>query len=83
MDKPTSAGLVCRPAIALCEYIWATMGSGDHGHVLLPTSLEEARIKSLPSIAYYIPDFISEDEERLILDKVRLLPYSPGPCPGD
>ena len=38
--------------------------------VALPTSLEHARIASLPPSAYYIPDFISEEEERHILDKV-------------
>lgn len=38
--------------------------------VKLPNILEEARITKLPSAAYYIPNFISEDEERYILDKV-------------
>jgi len=37
----------------------------------LPPSLEYARIHDLPSTAYYIPDFISEDEECSILSKVR------------
>lgn len=32
--------------------------------------LEAARIKSLPEDAFYIPDFISEDEERFLLQKV-------------
>lgn len=36
-----------------------------------PASLEHARISSLPAAAYYIADFISEEEEKLILEKVR------------
>lgn len=36
----------------------------------LPLSLDHARITTLPQTAYYIPDFISEEEERMILDKV-------------
>ncbi len=42
----------------------------SHG-VTLPVSLEAARIDSLPATAYYIPNFISVEEEQLILDKVR------------
>lgn len=46
--------------------------------VSLPTSLEHARVTSLPSTSYYIPNFISEEEERIILDKVRLVtPFFP------
>lgn len=33
-------------------------------------NLEEVRIESLPSNAYYISNFLSEDEERWILRKV-------------
>ncbi|EHK16663.1 uncharacterized protein TRIVIDRAFT_195562 [Trichoderma virens Gv29-8] len=40
----------------------------------LPSSLEAARIPSLPSTAYYVPNFISEEEERLILDKIAAAP---------
>jgi alkylated DNA repair protein alkB family protein 6 len=40
----------------------------------LPTSLEESRIYSLPSSAYYISDFISEEEEKVILDKIASAP---------
>jgi len=36
----------------------------------LPASLEEAKIACLPSCAFYISDFISAEEERVILDKV-------------
>lgn len=36
----------------------------------LPSSLASYKINSLPATAYYIPDFITEDEERTILDKV-------------
>jgi hypothetical protein len=39
--------------------------------VSLPPSLDHARIATLPESAFYIPNFISEDEERMILDKVR------------
>ena len=38
--------------------------------ISLPASLAEAKITSLPSTAYYIPNFISEHEEKNILDKV-------------
>ncbi|KAH8749913.1 Alkbh6 protein [Diaporthe sp. PMI_573] len=38
--------------------------------VSLPSSLAQARIPRLPATAYYIADFISEEEERLILDKI-------------
>lgn len=36
----------------------------------LPASLEQARVERLPARAYYIADFISEDEEKVLLDKV-------------
>lgn len=36
-----------------------------------PSSLEQARIHALPACAYYIPNFISEEEETVILEKVR------------
>ncbi|PHH68965.1 hypothetical protein CDD80_7109 [Ophiocordyceps camponoti-rufipedis] len=35
----------------------------------LPRSLDDARVSALPLTAYYVPDFISRDEERLILTK--------------
>jgi alkylated DNA repair protein alkB family protein 6 len=38
--------------------------------ISLPASLDNVRIESLPPAAYYISDFVSEDEERNILDKV-------------
>jgi alkylated DNA repair protein alkB family protein 6 len=44
--------------------------------VSLPSVLERAKIACLPSTAYYIPDFIGEQEEKIILDKVRL-PHVP------
>ncbi|ODA80050.1 hypothetical protein RJ55_03008 [Drechmeria coniospora] len=40
----------------------------------LPPSLEQARIQGLPSTAYYIPNFISEEEEDSILAKVASAP---------
>ncbi|KAK0621368.1 alkylated DNA repair protein-like protein alkB 6 [Bombardia bombarda] len=42
--------------------------------VHLPASLEQCRITALPPSAYYIPDFISEEEEKLILDKIENAP---------
>lgn len=39
--------------------------------------LEAARITSLPDDAFYISDFISEDEEEWLLQKVS---YTPGRC---
>lgn len=38
--------------------------------VSLPSSLAQARIPNLPATAYYVADFITEEEERLILDKI-------------
>ena len=43
-------------------------GSLQHNQ---PESLEDARIKELPSDAFYIPDFITPDEEEQILKKVQ------------
>lgn len=40
----------------------------------MPSSLEQAKVQKLPSSAFYIPDFISEDEERVILDKIASAP---------
>lgn len=42
--------------------------------VSLPPSLDDARISSLPVTAYYIPDFISADEEKYLLDKIASAP---------
>jgi alkylated DNA repair protein alkB family protein 6 len=36
----------------------------------LPTSLEDYKIKSLPASAFYIADFITQEEERILLEKV-------------
>lgn len=41
-------------------------------YVATPPALENARIKDLPSTAYYISNFITEEEERIILSKVCL-----------
>jgi hypothetical protein len=43
---------------------------GDGGGVPQSATLEQFRIPQLPPCVYYISDFISEVEERLILDKV-------------
>lgn len=42
----------------------------------LPGTLEDARVERLPPAVYYIPDFITEDEEQTILQKVCLPPPS-------
>lgn len=42
--------------------------------ICLPSSLGQAKVPCLPSSAFYIPDFISEDEERVILDKIANAP---------
>ncbi|KAF4945801.1 hypothetical protein FGADI_11678 [Fusarium gaditjirri] len=47
----------------------SALSSTDKDDVLLPPSLEHARIKRLPHTAYYIPNFITEQEEQNILDK--------------
>lgn len=39
--------------------------------VSLPSALDQAKIPRLPATAYYVPNFISVEEERNILDKVR------------
>ncbi|KAI9646223.1 hypothetical protein NHQ30_005663 [Ciborinia camelliae] len=40
----------------------------------LPTSLDETQIKTLPSKAFYISDFITEEEERILLQKIATAP---------
>ncbi|KAH6653913.1 Alkbh6 protein [Truncatella angustata] len=42
--------------------------------IVLPVSLDHVRVKSLPPAAYYVSDFITEDEERIILDKIASAP---------
>ncbi|KAK1501352.1 calpain [Colletotrichum costaricense] len=42
--------------------------------VNLPASLDDVRVKKLPPSSYYIADFISEEEERLILQKIAEAP---------
>jgi alkylated DNA repair protein alkB homolog 6 len=38
--------------------------------IVMPTCLEDVRIKSLPSSAFYIANFISKEEEQVLLNKV-------------
>ncbi|KAI1378249.1 hypothetical protein F4677DRAFT_388556 [Hypoxylon crocopeplum] len=40
----------------------------------LPDSLDQVRITSLPATAYYISDFITQQEENAILDKIASAP---------
>ncbi|CAF3444545.1 unnamed protein product, partial [Fusarium graminearum] len=58
----------------MMETSQSTSSSRDSSHVLLPESLQHARITSLPQTAYYIPNFISEEEEQMILDKISSAP---------
>ncbi|KAI1460745.1 hypothetical protein F4805DRAFT_478515 [Annulohypoxylon moriforme] len=43
-------------------------------NLTLPESLEQVRITNLPSAAYYISDFITQDEEATILEKIASAP---------
>ncbi|RKK51612.1 hypothetical protein BFJ70_g8179 [Fusarium oxysporum] len=52
----------------------SALPSTDKDDVLLPPSLEHARINTLPQTAYYIPNFITEQEEQNILDKISSAP---------
>ncbi|KAK1765774.1 hypothetical protein QBC33DRAFT_454456 [Phialemonium atrogriseum] len=47
---------------------------GPASTVSLPESLEQARIHSLPPSAYYVSNFIGEEEERHILEKIANAP---------
>jgi hypothetical protein len=38
--------------------------------VKLPSTLEDVRIADMPGAAYYIADFVTEDEEGSLLNKV-------------
>lgn len=38
--------------------------------VSLPSSLEDVKISKLPPSAYYVANFVSKEEEKMILDKV-------------
>lgn len=40
--------------------------------VVLPSDLNQARVTRLPATVYYIPDFVSKEEEQILLEKVRL-----------
>ncbi|KAK4216107.1 hypothetical protein QBC37DRAFT_417776 [Rhypophila decipiens] len=50
------------------------MTDPSSGSVRLPQSLEHARIPNLPPSAFYMADFISEEEEKLILEKIERAP---------
>lgn len=39
-----------------------------------PTSLKDALIRNVPGSMYYIPNFITDDEESRLLAKVHYLP---------
>jgi alkylated DNA repair protein alkB homolog 6 len=49
----------------------AQLAASPRPSVVRPASLDRVRVEALPPAVYYISDFISEDEERAILDKVR------------
>lgn len=46
------------------------MGNTAEGLLDGPGGLERYKINQLPDTAYYIPNFISEDEEEMLLSKV-------------
>lgn len=50
------------------------MESQAQSQIRQPSSLEQARIHGLPSTAFYIPDFISEEEEQAILRGINTAP---------
>ncbi|KAH6978679.1 hypothetical protein EDB82DRAFT_234455 [Fusarium venenatum] len=58
----------------MMETSQSASSSSNRSHILLPESLQHARIISLPQTAYYIPNFISEKEEQMILDKISTAP---------
>lgn len=39
----------------------------------MPASLEEAKVEGIPQSAFYISDFITQEEEQALLNKVRTL----------
>ncbi|KAI0887391.1 uncharacterized protein GGS22DRAFT_157033 [Annulohypoxylon maeteangense] len=43
-------------------------------NLTLPESLDQVRIAALPAAAYYISDFITQDEEEAILEKIASAP---------
>ncbi|KFA77990.1 hypothetical protein S40288_05244 [Stachybotrys chartarum IBT 40288] len=52
-----------------------SISGADHGpNTKLPDALEQAKITSLPETAYYIPNFISLEEEKALLDKIAAAP---------
>ncbi|KAH7170331.1 hypothetical protein EDB81DRAFT_876367 [Dactylonectria macrodidyma] len=51
--------------------------SADNKHMndpSLPASLDDARVTAMPQSAFYIPNFISEEEEQMILAKIAAAP---------
>ncbi|KAF4333917.1 alkylated DNA repair alkB like 6 [Fusarium beomiforme] len=48
--------------------------STDKDDCSLPSSLQQARISTLPQTAYYIPNFITKEEEQIILNKISSAP---------
>jgi len=53
-----------------CATVLIAMPPQDLGLTNLPTCLENVKIKSMPNSAYYVADFISQEEEEIILNKV-------------
>lgn len=87
-DCPAGRSQTCQPTLTVsllsrvalsCPSASAThpvimdRATAPPNRVSLPAALDQARIPCLPATAYYIPDFISEEEEKIILDKVRAI----------
>ena len=40
----------------------------------VPASLEDAKVRNLPNTAYYLPEFITKDEEDILIERVSRSP---------
>ena len=56
------------------------MMADTSNNLSLPACLDDVRIQTLPSRAYYIANFITEEEEAAILQKVARTRAAMTPC---
>ncbi|KAI5781659.1 Alkbh6 protein [Peziza echinospora] len=75
-DRPTSPLSECSIADSENDFPSWTFrrSSASSATPTLPKDLSTAKIVQLPNSAYYIPNFISETEELLLLDKISRAP---------